>query len=76
MCGETRIPRDMCAGKHATRGNTYHYDTGLKLNLVQLANRLGRLHAIVRLHRDLVYFSHTDYVMIAHAAIYMQLASC
>ena len=28
MCGETRIPRDMCAGKHTTRGNTYHYDTG------------------------------------------------
>ena len=28
MCGETRIPRDMCAGKHATQGNTYHYDTG------------------------------------------------
>ena len=31
------------------------------------------MHAIARLHRDLVYYSHTDYVMIAHA--YMQLAS-
>ena len=28
MCGETRIPRDMCAGKHDTRGNTHPYDTG------------------------------------------------
>ena len=22
------IPSDICAGKHDTRGNTYHYDTG------------------------------------------------
>ena len=28
MCGETRIPRDMCVGKHASRGNTHPYDTG------------------------------------------------
>ena len=26
--GETRIPRDMCAGKHASRGNTNPCDTG------------------------------------------------
>jgi len=28
VCGETRIPRDMCAGKRDPRGNTYHCDTG------------------------------------------------
>ena len=26
---ETRIPRDMCAGKHASLGNTYHWNTVL-----------------------------------------------
>ena len=32
MCGDTRIPRDMCmCGKHNTRGNTHPYDTGAKL---------------------------------------------
>ena len=30
MCGETHIPRDICAGKHDTRGNTHPYDTGNK----------------------------------------------
>ena len=33
MCGETRIPRDMCAGKHYTWGNTYHYDTGIDVKM-------------------------------------------
>ena len=28
MCGETRIPRDVWGGKHASRGNTHPYDTG------------------------------------------------
>ena len=29
MCGETRILRDMCAGKHSSLGNTYHWNTGV-----------------------------------------------
>ena len=27
VCGETRVPSDMCAGKYDSRGNTIHGET-------------------------------------------------
>ena len=33
MCGETRIPRDVCAG-NTLPGETYHCDTGYTVSVV------------------------------------------
>ena len=48
MCGETRIPSDICAGKHASLGicvrkhaslgNTYHWNTGIDYNYVAISS--------------------------------------
>ena len=46
------IPRDMCSGKHISRGNTYHSNTGMDrvvCRVVQIFNKRLHCHISMRL---------------------------